>query len=82
MMGFYIFPKRFFLKLKRLSDARVVSSNKKRIWFSSKLSVKSSKLIYGEWLNTIFRSSRLLEFCIIKHCAIFSLTSFGSVKQK
>ena len=43
MISFYILSKKFFPKRKGLSDARVVSITKKRIWFCSAFFVKIHK---------------------------------------
>ena len=44
MISFYILSIRFSLKRKRLSDARVTSITKKRIWFCSTFCVKIHKV--------------------------------------
>ena len=45
VINFYIVSKRFFLKRKELSDERVVSITKKRIWFCSRLFIKIHKVL-------------------------------------
>ena len=45
MISFYIPSNRFFLKREGLSDARVASIAKKRIWFCSTFSVKINKIL-------------------------------------
>ena len=75
--------KRFFLNLKRLSDASVVSLTKKEygpavhfFW----ILMKSSLLISDEWFNAIDWSSLLLGGFVLKEWVAFSLTSFGTLK--
>ena len=56
MISFYIISKRFFLKHKGLSDARVASITKKEYGFAVnflKKFVKFLKSISDEWLNAI-----------------------------
>ena len=43
MINFYVVSKRFFLKLDELSNGRVVSITKTRIWFCSRLFIKILK---------------------------------------
>ena len=43
MINFYVVSKRFFLKLDELSNERVVSITKTRIWFCSRLFIKILK---------------------------------------
>ena len=59
-INFYILSQRFFLKRKKLSDGRVVSITKKRIWFCSALFIKIMtfwKQMFNEWLKAIFWTS-------------------------
>ena len=65
----YILSKRFFLKRKELSDARVFSINKKEYGYAVDFSERfrnSLKSISDERLNAICLSSRLFEIFITK----------------
>ena len=62
MISFYILSKRFFLKHKRLSDAKVASINKKNMVLQynfCKISKKNLKPMSDEWLNATCWSSRV-----------------------
>ena len=45
MINFHILSKRFMLKRKELSDARVLSITKKRVWFFRTLFIKIHKVL-------------------------------------
>ena len=75
--------KRFFLNLKGLSDASVVSLTKKEYGLavhSLWILMKSLVLISDEWFNAICWSSLLFGIFMIKKWVEFSLTSFGTLK--
>ena len=75
--------KRFFVNLKGLSDASVVSLTKNEngsaVHFLYILT-KSLLLISDEWFSAICWSSLLFGSFAIKKWVVFSLTSFGTLK--
>ena len=81
---YYIFInfERFFLKLKGLSDGKVISLTQKEYFFAVhflQIFIKSLKSISDEWFISICWSSPLFGIFIIKECVQFSLTSSGTL---
>ena len=73
----------FFLNLKGLSDASVVSFTKNEYGSAVQyILTKSSVLISDEWFIAICWSSPLLKLFVIKKWVVFNLTSFGTLKYE
>ena len=69
MISFYILSKRFFLKRKGLSNARVVSMTKTEHGFAVHFLyrfIKSWKSTFDEWINAVCWSFYLFGLFIIK----------------
>ena len=76
--------KRFFLNLKGLSDASVVSLTKSEYGSAAyflQILMKSLALMSDEWFIAISGSSLLFGIFAIKMWVVFSLTSFGTLNM-
>ena len=90
MSWFYHILKRFFLNLKGLSEASVVSLTKAEygsevhflfvLMKSLELMNNAIEWLNDEWFNAIYWSFLLFRFFMTKKWVVFSLTSFGTLK--